>query len=389
MKKICIVTGSRAEYSLLRPLLNKIKSDGRFKLQVIATGMHLSPEFGYTYQEIEKDGFRIDEKVEMHLSSDTGQGITKSMGIGLIGFADAISRLKPDLVVILGDRFEIFTAAISSFVSGIPIAHIHGGELTEGAIDDAMRHSITKMSMLHFVATEEYRRRVIQLGELPERVFNVGALGVDNIKRSKLLTKERLEKELNFKFGRRNVLVTFHPVTLEKDNAESQFKEVLAALDEMEDLKAIFTMPNADTYGRSIIRLIDRYVKENPERCVSFVSLGQLRYLSTVKYMDAVVGNSSSGIVEVPSLKRPTVNIGDRQKGRAKAKSIIDCEPKRKGIRKALDKAFSREFKSFCKTVKNPYEGRDSARKIFDIVKIKINELKDLKKSFYNVHWKE
>ncbi|MDP2939779.1 MAG: UDP-N-acetylglucosamine 2-epimerase [Candidatus Omnitrophota bacterium] len=385
--KVCIVTGSRAEYGILHPLLSKIKSDRGFQLQLIATGMHLSSEFGLTYKEIEKDGFKINEKVEMLLSSDTEMGIAESIGLGITGFADAFARLKPDLIVLLGDRFEIFAVAIAAFVMRLPIAHIHGGELTEGAMDDAFRHSITKMSYLHFTSTEEYRRRVIQLGESPERVFNVGALSIDNIRSTKLLKREELEKKLNFTFGKRNVLVTFHPVTLENNTAALQFKELLKALDDFKDLKIIFTKPNADTNGRVIIKLIDKYTRDNRNRAVSIVSLGTQMYFSTIKVVDAVVGNSSSGIIEVPAFGRPIVNIGDRQKGRIKAPSIIDCEPQKNAIYKGIVKAFSVDFRQFCKKVRNPYGDGNAAERITKIIKEKIVKIRSLKKAFYNIEF--
>lgn len=384
-KKICVITGTRAEYGLFYPLLKKLRSEKKFELQIIITGMHLSPKFGLTYKEIEKDGFKINEKVDMLLSSDTEVGATKSIGLGVIGFADVLDRLKPDLLILLGDRFETFSASISAFIAKIPIAHLHGGELTEGSIDDAIRHSITKMSFLHFTSTEEYRRRIIQLGEEPGRVFNVGALGIDNIKTMKLLSKSQLEKDLKFKFGERNVLVTYHPVTLESNTSEIQFKELLKALDCFKNLKIIFTKPNADPNNQIIINLIDEYVKNNPYKAKAFVSMGQLKYLSTIKYVDAVLGNSSSGIIEVPTFHKPTVNIGDRQKGRIKPESVIDCEPKKESIIQALEKAFSVEFKKFCKTVKNPYGDGNSAEKIIKIIKEKIDEIENIKKTFYNI----
>lgn len=384
-KKICIITGTRAEYGLFYPLLKKIKVDGQLELQICVSGMHLSPEFGLTYKVIENDGFEVNEKVEMLLSSDTEVGVTKSIGLGIIGFADTLNRLKPDLLILLGDRFETLAAAITALIARIPIAHLYGGELTEGVIDEAIRHSITKMSILHLVSTEEYKRRVIQLGEEPDRVFNVGALGIDNIKNLKLLKKDELERELNIKFGKRNVLVTFHPVTLEKNTAENQFGELLGALDQFKDLKIIFTKPNSDPNGRVLIKYIDEYVSSNPDRAVSFVSMGQLNYLSAIQHVDVVLGNSSSGIIEVPSLGKPTVNIGDRQKGRIKAESVIDCKPQKASIVKSLEKAFTPEFSEFCKTVKNPYGDGNSAEVILDILKTRIGKLTSLKKTFYNL----
>ena len=288
-----MITGTRAEYGLLRWVMQGIKDDPTLELQIVATGMHLSPEFGLTYREIEHDGFEIDRKVEMLTSSDTPVGIAKSMGLGLISFSDALNQLKPDLILVLGDRFEIFSAVAAALVARIPVAHLHGGETTEGAFDEAIRHSITKMSHLHFVAAEEYRQRVIQLGEQPDRVFLVGGLGIDNIKRLKLLNRAELESSLDFKLGQKNLLVTFHPVTLETATAADQMKELLAALAELPDTQLIFTMPNADTDGRALIKMVERFAAQH-SNARAYTSLGQLRYLSCIAHVDGVVGNSSS-----------------------------------------------------------------------------------------------
>ena len=336
IRKICIITGTRAEYGLLYWLMKEVQASSKLELQIIATGMHLSPEFGLTYQQIERDGFSINKKVEMLLSSDSEVGVTKSMGVGLIGFADALHELKPDLLVVLGDRFEIFSAASAAMIAKIPVVHLHGGEVTEGAFDEPIRHSITKMSHLHFTATEEYRRRVIQLGEQPDRVFNVGAAGIDNIKRLKLLSKQEFEQSINFKLGKKNLLVTFHPVTLEDTTSKQQFSDLLTALNKLEDTHIIFTKANADTDGRVINKMIDKYVLEQPETTIAFNSLGQLRYLSAMQYVDGVVGNSSSGLLEAPSFKIGTVNIGDRQRGRVKASSIIDSISTEESVTSAL-----------------------------------------------------
>ncbi|MFH1282265.1 MAG: UDP-N-acetylglucosamine 2-epimerase [bacterium] len=384
-RKIAVVSGTRADYGILFPLLKKIKSKNEFLLQIVAAGMHLSPEFGLTFEQIEEDGFKIDEKVEMLLSSDTEVSIAKSTGLGMAGFGEAFERLKPDFLILLGDRFETLASAFAAFIARIPIAHIHGGEVTEGAFDDAIRHSVTKMSQLHFVSTELYRKRVIQLGEFPNRVFNVGALGIDNIKKMKLLTKSALERVLDFKFGKNTVLVTFHPVTLEDNTSEKQFTELLKVLSSFKNLKIIFTKPNADTFGRIILKLIDNYVKKYSYKAKAFTSLGQLNYLSTVKYVDAVIGNSSSGIIEVPTFGVPTVNIGDRQKGRIRAESIIDCEPSNKTIKLAVKKALSREFKIRCGRVQNIYGDGNAAGKIYKILKKYVGKIKDTKKVFYDL----
>ncbi len=385
-RKICIVTGSRAEYGLLKPLMEEIKGDNALSLQVIATGMHLSPEFGYTYKEIEKDKFRINEKIEILLSSDSPVGISKSMGLAMGGFAEAYARLSPDIVVVLGDRFEIFSAVAAALVCRLPVAHIDGGEVTEGAIDEAFRHSITKMGHLHFTALEEYRKRVIQLGESPDRVFNVGALGLDNIKRVKLLSRTALSKKFGLKLDRHNLLITFHPVTLEPNSSEEQFKGLLGVLDELTDTSFIFTKANADTDGRIINKIIDEYVSDNSHKAVAFTSMGQQGYLSAMQFADAVVGNSSSGIIEAPSFRIGTINIGDRQKGRVRAKSIIDCMPTVEGIRNAIRKLYSAEFHETLKHVINPYGNADAAKKIKKVLRdYNINNI--LKKSFFDIRF--
>jgi len=388
MRKICIISGTRAEYGLLYWLIKEIQEDADLELQIIATGMHLSPEFGLTYRQIEKDGIKIDKKIEMLLSSDTPVGISKSMGLGMIGFSEAYSGLKSDIVVLLGDRFETFSAAAAAMIARIPIAHLHGGEATEGAFDEAIRHSITKMSHLHFTATEEYRRRVIQLGEEPQRVFNVGGLGIDNIKKLKLLNQEELEYSMGFELGQKNLMITFHPVTLEHATAKEQFQNLLDALDELEDTKFIFTKPNADTEGRIITQMIDDYVSRNSHKAIAFVSLGQRRYLSAMQFVDGVVGNSSSGLAEAPTFKIGTINIGDRQRGRIKADSVIDCEPNKESILTAIRKLYSKEFQGKFKNVKNPYGEGGAAEKIKKVIKdVDITDI--LKKEFYDINFSD
>jgi UDP-hydrolysing UDP-N-acetyl-D-glucosamine 2-epimerase len=383
-KRICVFTGTRAEYGLLKPLMDEIKNDPDLELQIVASCMHLSPEFGLTYKEIENDGFIINEKIEMLLSSDTPSGIVKSMGLGMIGFTDSLNRLKPDITVVLGDRFEALAFAIASFINRIPIAHLYGGETTEGSIDEGIRHAITKLSYLHFTSTEEYRKRVIQLGEDPKRVFNVGALGIDNIKKLRLLSKNEIENKLGIKLKNKNLLITYHPVTLKENESEKEFRILLNVLKELNDTLLIFTKPNADTEGRRIIKLIEGFVKENSDKALAFNSLGQLNYLSLMKYVDAVVGNSSSGIVEAPSFKVPTINIGDRQKGRIKAKSVIDCNPREDEIRKALELVYNKDFRNSIKDVINPYGDGNSATKIKDI--LKNYNIDSIEKSFYNIN---
>lgn len=377
-----MVTGTRAEYGLLRLLMDGIRQSSVMELQLVVTGAHLSPEFGLTVDAIESDGFYIDHKVEMLLSSDTSVGITKSMGLAFIGFADAFERLKPDLMLLLGDRYEIFSAAAAASIAGIPIAHIHGGETTEGAVDEAFRHSITKMSHFHFVAAEEYKRRVIQLGENPDNVFNVGGLGVDSIIYTDLLEMKHLEESLNFKFFKRNLLITFHPITLERNSGLEQMDELLAALGELEDTGLIFTMSNADTNGRIFYQKIEEFCKLNKHARV-FKSLGQLRYLSCIKYVDGVIGNSSSGLTEVPSFRKGTINIGDRQRGRLKASSVIDCEPNQQDISEALDLLFSEGFQVSLNKGENPYGNGGASQAIVSLLEKRSFE-NLLKKHFYN-----
>ena len=382
-RNICVVTGSRAEYGLLRWIMEAIRAAPDLRLQLVATGMHLSPEFGLTYREIERDGFHIDRKVEMLLSSDTAVGTAKSMGLGLIGFGEALQQLQPDLLLILGDRFEIFSAAAAALVARIPVAHVHGGETTEGAFDEAIRHSITKMAQLHFVAAEEYRKRVVQLGEHPERVFVVGGLGLDNITKLPLLDRPALETALGFGLGGKSLLVTFHPATLDDVACEQQMAELLTALDQRADTQLIFTLPNADTHGRALSAMIEKYAAGRANVHV-YVSLGQTRYLSCLRHVDAVVGNSSSGLTEAPSFRIGTVNIGDRQRGRLKAVSVIDCEPDRESIGAALEQLYSPAFQAKLAGVRNPYgEGGASERIAAVLRTYPLDGI--LKKSFYDL----
>ena len=384
MKKICVITGTRAEYGLLYWLVKGIKDDPGLELQIVVTGMHLSPEFGLTFKEIEEDGFKIDKKVEMLLSADTPSSIAKSTGLGMIGFADAFNELQPDIVLIIGDRYEVFSAAFSAFTVRIPIGHIHGGETTEGAFDEAIRHSITKMAWWHFVAAEEYKNRVIQLGEDPRRVHLVGGMGVDCINKTVLLGKAKLEKLIGFKFGNKNLLVTYHPATLEKNTSKQSFQALLDVLDKLEDIKLIFTEPNADTEGRVIKLMIADFVSMHRDRSISFASMGRLNYLSTLQFVDAVVGNSSSGLTEAPTFKIGTINIGDRQKGRLEADSVIDCDPNLKAINKAIEKLYSKEFQEKLMKVQNPYGDGRAVEKIIDVLNNQPLP-EELKKEFYNL----
>lgn len=369
MRKILIFTGSRAEYGLLKPLMEEIQKDPALTLQILASGMHLSPEFGLTYREIESDGFKIDEKVDMLLNSDSPSGISKSMGFGMIGFGVAFQRLEPDMVVVLGDRFETFCATACSLVARIPVAHIHGGELTVGAVDDAFRHAITKMSHLHFTSTESYRKRVIQMGESPDRVFHVGAIGVERLIKIALVSVEKIGKAIDFPLKKPFFLVTFHPVTLENQTSGDQVEELLGALNRFPDHQVIFTKANADTDGRIINQRIEAYVLKNQSRCFLSASLGEKNYLSAMKHASAVIGNSSSGIIEAPSFKVPAVNIGDRQTGRARAESVIDCLPVQEDIVRAISHAISKEFEKKIAFMKNPYEKKGTAEKIKEIIR--------------------
>lgn len=367
-KKICVFTGTRAEYGLLEPLMEEIVTDPELQLKLLVSGTHLSSEFGLTFNEIEKKGFYIDEKIEILLSSDTQVGTCKTIGLGMISFGEAFERLKPDCVVILGDRFEAFAATTAAMISGIPVAHLHGGESTLGLIDEPIRHSITKMSHLHFTSTEVYRNRVVQLGESPSRVFNVGALGVDIIKKVEFFDKITFENRMGVNLGKQSVLITFHPVTLEKHSAHEQVEQLLSALDHFPDMVKIFTKANADEQGRLINQMISEYVKSK-SNCIVYTSMGQTYYLSALKHVNAVIGNSSSGIIEAPSLHTPTVNIGIRQGGRIKADSVIDCDPVSTDIISSIKKALSKEFQLKTAEIKNPYEKKDTAKNIRKILK--------------------
>jgi len=383
VRTICVVTGTRAEYGILYWLLREIADDPALRLQVVATGMHLSPEFGLTYRLIEEDGFGLAAKVEMLTSSDTPVGIAKSIGLGTIGFADTLDRLRPDILVVLGDRFEILAAVTAAAVARVCIAHLHGGESSEGVVDEAFRHAITKMSHLHFTAAEAYRQRVIQMGEAPERVFNVGAPGLDNLRRLRLLERGELADTLGLAPGRRFLLVTYHPVTLENDTAGDQVVKLLKALDAFPDHGIVFTKSNADAGGRVIVRLLDAYVERNPGRAVAHTSLGQQRYLSALKHADAVVGNSSSGLIEAPSLHTPTVDVGDRQRGRLVAGSVVRCGNEVEEIRAAIERALSPAFRAALPGVRNPYGEPGASGRIKEVLKSVALDARMLKKRFH------
>lgn len=372
MRKICVVTGSRAEYGILRNLIRAIKEDALLTLQLIATNQHLSRLQGETYKEIERDGFVIDYKVYMadDDAPDNAKSTAKSVGRGICGFADAFAELKPDLLLILGDRYEMLAVASAALIYKIPIAHLHGGEITEGAFDDAIRHAITKMSHLHFTSTEAYRKRVIQLGEQPERVFNVGALGVENIMKNDFMSKQEIEQSLNFRLTDKCFLCTYHPVTLSDMSSEIQIHNLLEALDGYKDYHIIFTYSNSDTNSQVIIRCIQEHVDKNADRCMFIPSLGQRRYFSALKYVKAVIGNSSSGIIEVPSFGIPTLNIGDRQKGRIAADSVINCGYSTEEICDGLDKVVKYSQQSTTDNRQpNPYYKEGTCASILHVIK--------------------
>lgn len=385
MKKLCVITATRAEYGLLRPLMRLIDAHKDLQLQTFVTGSHLSPEFGYTYKLIEQDGFHIDAKVEMLLSADTGTSIVKSMGLGLVGFADALDRLKPDAIIILGDRYEMLVMASAASILKIPIVHLHGGEITEGAYDDAFRHAISKLSHLHFTSTDLYRKRVIQMGENPSTVFNVGAIGIDNVMQLNLLSQPELEKQLNITLKKFTYQVTFHPETLSDYSVSEQFHVLLDVIEKQEDSFFVFTKSNADTDGRIINQMIDSYVTAHPEKCCAFHSLGTLRFLSLLKYCTAIVGNSSSGIIEAPSLHTATINIGDRQKGRIQAASVVNSDVNHQALLDAFERVKDSEFTNNLKGIKNPYGEGNTAEKICSVLE-RTHFKGLLTKGFYDIN---
>lgn len=385
MRRIAVFTGTRAEYGLLYWLMKEIEKDESLELQLIVSGMHLSPEFGETVTAIEQDGFTIDARIEMLLSSGTGVGTAKSMGVGTIGFADALDRLRPDWLIILGDRFEALAIAQTAMVMQVPLAHIHGGELTEGLIDESIRHAITKMAQLHFTSTERYRKRVIQLGEQPDRVFNVGAPAIENIRRLQLLDQEELEHSLDFKLGRHPILVTYHPVTLKEGGGVESLQDLLVALEDLlPETKVVLTFPNADAYGRELIPVMQAFAKKHSENVLLTTSLGQIRYLSLMKICGAVVGNSSSGLLEAPAMGVPTVDIGIRQQGRLKPESVVQAEEDLEAIRRALKIALSPAHRQKCTQAVNPYGDGNVTERIVKFLK-EISGQESLCKAFYDL----
>ena len=383
-----MLTGTRAEYGLLKPIIGRIQADKDLELCLLVTGAHLEDKFGYTYEEIKNDGFHIDYEIPMQLHSDCPKGILDSMALELQGISDIFEKEKIDMLILLGDRYEILVAAMCALINRVPIAHIHGGELTEGAIDDGIRHAVTKLSALHFVSTDTYRQRVIQMGELPEKVKNVGALGIENIHKVTFLTKEELTEKFGVKWKKPIIMVTFHPVTLENNTSEMQINSLLNVLKKNSQYSYVFTYANADTDGAIINKSIEEFV-EGQSDCYVFKSMGQVGYLSMLNNAVAVVGNSSSGIIEAPSFRIPTINIGDRQKGRVRAKSVYNCDSTETEIELAMRHIFAKEFQDICVRVRNPYEQNDTSKKILMYLKEYLYNGCSNKKTFYDIHnWK-
>ncbi|WP_286239904.1 UDP-N-acetylglucosamine 2-epimerase [Neptuniibacter halophilus] len=386
-KKIAVFTGTRAEYGLMYWIIKALNEAPNVELQLMVGGMHLSNEFGYTVSHIEADGFPIMEKLEFLLSSDSTAGVAKSMGLALMSAAEAFARNEPDLLVVLGDRFEAMAVAQAAMVARVPIAHLHGGETTEGLIDEAVRHSITKMSHLHFTSTEQYRDRVIQLGENPRNVFNTGAPGIDSIVRLPLMTRDELDSELCLAPGRPFFVVTYHPVTLIEGGASQALENLLIVMDEYPDHQMVVSYPNADMDGRHLIEILERYRDSNPDRVLLVESLGQLRYLSALKHCTAVIGNSSSGLIEAPTFRIPTLNIGDRQKGRIFGETVVSCSESANSIRKAMEKILSTEFREKIQRAENPYGNGDASDKIVNaLLSYPLNNI--LEKKFYDLNSK-
>ena len=381
---ICFITGSRAEYGLLAPLIKKFKNSNKHEIRIVVTGMHLSKKHGETFKDILKDNLKINHYVKIHKDNDNPDDICDSIGSAVKKFSKKFKSINSELIILLGDRYEIFAASTAALIHQIPICHIHGGETTRGAIDESFRHSITKMSHFHFVANKIYSKRVKQLGEDPKRIFNVGGFGVDLIKNTQLLEKKKLERKLNIKFGKKNLIVTFHPVTLEKSTSKWQFKQLTNALKTLKNTKIIFTKANNDTYGNVINDQIDHFVKKNPNNSYCFKSLGQLNYLSVLKYVDGIVGNSSSGLLEAPSFKIATINIGDRQLDRLQASSVINCPPQKLKIITSIKKIYSKKFKKKLSMTVNPYGKGGAVKKTYNILKkLKLKNI--VKKKFFDL----
>lgn len=383
--KICVFTATRAEYGLLKPLVDRFVADDDINTFLIVSGMHLSHEFGQTKNEINKNGLAGYEEVEILLSSDSSIGVAKAMGLGLISSAEVLKRIEPDLLLVLGDRFEVLSVSAAALVCKIPVAHIHGGELTSGAYDNSIRHAVTKMSHLHFACHQEYRERIIQMGENPGNVYDVGALGVDNLQNMNLLSKRDLESSLQIKLDKPFFVVTFHPETLEVRSAISQLDELLKALDNFQDFKVIFTKANADDQGRAINQEISNFVMKNPENFKLYDSLGSLRYLSALQHSEMLIGNSSSGILEMPYFDKPTINIGERQKGRVFSSSVINCPAEANEISGAINLGLNPEFMKSIKGQKKIFGEGNTSQKIFSTIKEKLNSGISIKKEFFDI----
>lgn len=383
-RKVCVFTGSRAEYGLLKPIMERLRDDPHCQLSVIASAAHLSPEFGETRLEIEADGFRLDATPEVLSSSDTAVGACTAVGLGFIRYADALTRIAPDILVVLGDRYETFAAAAASLILNIPVAHIHGGEVTRGAVDDSLRHAVTKMSHLHFTAAAPYHHRVIRMGEDPARVFDVGAPGVERLLATRLMARDELSRYLGFSLGTAYALATFHPPTAGWEDPAAQCAEMLAAFDRFPHLRLVITKANSDPGGRAVNALLEAFAKERHERVLVRTGLGRVGYASAMRHAAVVVGNSSSGIIEAPSLGVPVVNIGDRQEGRVRAASVIDCPAEREAVAAALGRALSPDFVALAASAVNPYEKPDTAARIAAVLKtFPLGGL--LKKSFHDL----
>lgn len=383
--KLSILTGTRAEYGLFQALLEPLRRESAFETSLIVTGTHLSPRFGKTVNEIERDGHRISARIPLPLDDDSELGVSRAMAAALAGIGEALQTERPDLLIILGDRYEAAAAACAALLSRVAIAHLHGGELSEGAVDDALRHAITKMAWLHFPATEASGRRIVQMGEEPSRVFVVGALGVDNALRLPSLTKAELEQELGPVFGQRTALVTFHPVTREDHTAKAQIAELLTAIDRIPNLHAVFTMPNADADNMVVADAIRSYCAANPDRAHAFASLGARRYLSLLACSNVCLGNSSSGIIEAPSLGTPTVDIGARQAGRERAASVFHCAPQTDSIVGAMRRALSSDAQHRAKECANPYGDGHAAERIVAVLRNVMHTSSSFDKHFHDV----
>ena len=367
-RRVLVLTGTRAEYGIFHPLLTRLEASADFDVALLVTGAHLSERFGMTVREVEADGHRIAARVVLPLDDDSPLGVARATGVAVSGIALALDAEKPDVLVVLGDRYEALAAATAAALMRVPVAHLHGGEITEGAIDDSVRHAITKLSAVHFVATQEYGERVIRMGEDPATVFVVGALGVDNALQTELIPQADLASDLDFRFAFPTALTTFHPVTLDDSGGIAQVEELLAAFDRLPELRVLITMPNADAGNQAIAARLAEWTAANATRAKAFSSLGRVRYLSAMAACDVVVGNSSSGIIEAPSFGKSTVDIGDRQAGRIRAESVIHAQPERAAIAAAVERALSSESRELAARRTNPYGDGHAAERIVDVL---------------------